>query len=197
MPSYTQANQPIEVTTPLGVDTLLLTGFQGEEGISRLFHFRIDMVADVKKEIAFSQILGQKVTIRLNRPLPPNRPRYFSGICVRFSQGEADTDFCTYQMEMAPAFWMWTKVAQTRTFQQQGVPEILKTVLQGLDVTYQLSGTYEPRNYCVQYRETDFNFACRSQWNVRRRESVPIDPWGQLVSERKYTVHVQLHRRIP
>ncbi len=161
MPPYTQANQPIEVVTPLGTDTLLITSFQGEEGISRLFHFRIDMVAEVKKEIAFNLILGQKVTIRLNQPVLPHKPRYFSGICVRFSQGEADTDFCTYQMEMAPAFWLWTKVAQTRTFQQQSVPDILKVVLQGLEVTYQLTGTYEPRNYCVQYRETDFNFACR------------------------------------
>ena len=67
MPSYTQANQPIEVVTPLGTDTLLITSFQGEEGISRLFHFRIDMVAEVNKEIAFNLILGQKVTIRLRQ----------------------------------------------------------------------------------------------------------------------------------
>ena len=138
----------------------LITGFQGEEGISRLFHFHIDMVAEVKKDIAFDQLLGQKVSLRLN--VATGKPRYFAGICIRFSQGEADTDFCSYQMEMAPAFWLWTKVAQTRIFQQQSVPDILKAVLKGLDpnVAYQL-GTYQPRNYCVQYRETDFNFACR------------------------------------
>ena len=41
------------------------------------------------------------------------------------------------------------------------VPDILKKVLDGLDVTYELQGTFEPRDYCVQYRETDFNFASR------------------------------------
>jgi type VI secretion system secreted protein VgrG len=157
MATYTQANQPIEIVTPLGKDALLITGFQGEEGISRLFHFHVDMIAEAKKDVAFDQILGQKVSLRLN---VGSKPRYFSGICIRFSQGEADTDFCAYQMEMAPAFWLFSKVARTRTFQQQAIPDILKAVLTGLDVTYQLSSTY-PRNYCVQYRETDFNFACR------------------------------------
>lgn len=41
------------------------------------------------------------------------------------------------------------------------MPEILKQVLVGLDVTYEIQGTFEPRNYCVQYRESDFNFASR------------------------------------
>ena len=41
------------------------------------------------------------------------------------------------------------------------MPDILKKVLTGLDVDYELQGTFEPRDYCVQYRETDFDFACR------------------------------------
>jgi type VI secretion system secreted protein VgrG len=119
------------------------------------------MVADVAKDIAFDKVLGQKVTVRLN--LANGKPRYFSGICNRFSQGEADKDFCTYHLDLVPQFWLLTRVAQTRVFQQQSVPDILKAVFKGLDpnVTYQLTGQYQPRNYCVQYRETDFDFACR------------------------------------
>jgi type VI secretion system secreted protein VgrG len=41
------------------------------------------------------------------------------------------------------------------------VPDILKKVFEGLDVTFELQGTFHARDYCVQYRETDFNFACR------------------------------------
>ena len=41
------------------------------------------------------------------------------------------------------------------------VPDILKKVLDGLDITYEIRGTFEPRDFCVQYRETDFNFASR------------------------------------
>ena len=62
---------------------------------------------------------------------------------------------------MVPQLWFLTKISQSRIFQQVPVPEILEQVLKGLDVDFQLTGTYEPRDYCVQYRETDFNFASR------------------------------------
>jgi type VI secretion system secreted protein VgrG len=161
MPPYTQANQPLEVVTPLGKDVLLITGFRGEEGISRLFQFTVDMVADAKTEIAFDKLLGQKITVRLS--LVNNKPRYFNGICNRISQGEWDNDFCTFQLQIVPQFWLLTKIAQSRIFQQKNVPDILKIVLKGLapNVAFQFSGQYQPRNYCVQYRETDFDFACR------------------------------------
>jgi type VI secretion system secreted protein VgrG len=158
MPDYTQANQPVEILTPLGKDALLITSFHGEEGLSRLFHFHVDMIADATKEIAFDKLLGAKATIRLNIG---NKPRFFNGICNRFTQGEGDADFTKYQMEIVPQFWVLTKKAQSRIFQQMSVPDILKKVLTGLDVVYQIQGTFQPRNYCVQYRETDFNFACR------------------------------------
>ena len=50
---------------------------------------------------------------------------------------------------------------QSRVFQQLSVPDILKQVLQGLNVTYRFHVTYHPRDYCVQYRESDFAFASR------------------------------------
>ncbi len=159
MPTFTQANQPVEVITPLGKDVLLLTSFQGEEGISRLFQFRIDMIADAKKDIAFDKLLGQKIAIRLS--MPNGKVRHFNGICSRFSQGEGDADFIAYQMEIVPQFWLLTKKAQCRIFQQLSVPDILKKVLTGVDIVNQIEGTFHPRNYCVQYRETDFNFASR------------------------------------
>jgi type VI secretion system secreted protein VgrG len=64
-------------------------------------------------------------------------------------------------MEIVPQFWLLTRRAQSRIFQHLTVPDILKKVLAGLDVTYEIQGSFEPRDYCVQYRETDFNFACR------------------------------------
>src|SRR5437588_127803 len=57
--------------------------------------------------------------------------------------------------------WLLTKRAQSRIFQHQSVPDILKKVLTGVDVAYEIQGTFEPRDYCVQYRETDFHFASR------------------------------------
>ncbi len=41
------------------------------------------------------------------------------------------------------------------------VEEILSKTLEGLQVRFELSATYYPRDYCVQYRESDFAFASR------------------------------------
>ncbi|MDP2605717.1 MAG: type VI secretion system tip protein TssI/VgrG [Deltaproteobacteria bacterium] len=157
--SYTQQNRPMEVTTPLGTDKLLLVGFTGQEAVSRLFSFQLDLLAENETDVAFDKLLGQKITVRLD--LLERDKRYFSGICNRVSQGERDDVFTSYRMEIVPELWKTTKKAQSRIFQQMSVPDILKKVLEGLDVTYEIQGTFHPRDFCVQYRETDFNFASR------------------------------------
>ena len=157
--NYTQQNRPMEVTTPLGPDKLLLMGFSGREVISRLFSFQLDLLAENETNVAFDKLLGQKITVRLD--LVEDEKRYFSGICNRISQGERDEIFTRYRMEIVPQFWLLTKRAQSRIFQQMTVPDILKKVLTGLDVTYEIQGSFHPRDFCVQYRETDFNFASR------------------------------------
>jgi type VI secretion system secreted protein VgrG len=161
MATYKQADRWMTVTTPLGPDDLLLVGFAGNEAISRLFSFQLDLVAENQTTIPFEQLLGQKMTIHLTLPESPSTKRHFSGICVRLSQSAQDNTFTSYRAEVVPEFWMLTKKAQSRNFQQLTVPEILKQVLAGLDVSYELTGAYNSRDYCVQYRETDFNFASR------------------------------------
>src|SRR5204862_4183364 len=50
----------------------------------------------------------------------------------------------------------------SRIFQHKTVPEILKELFKKLiDVTFEIQGTFEPREYCVQYRESDFHFVSR------------------------------------
>lgn len=149
------------VSTPLGEDKLLLVGFEATEQISGLFSFRLDLVATNAnaKDVKFENVLGKEMTVTML--MDGGKPRYFSGICRRFEQGNRDSDFTTYRAEIVPQFWLTTRTARSRIFQQISVHDILKKVLAGLPLEDKLGGTYEKREYCVQYRETDFNFACR------------------------------------
>src|SRR5882724_7437611 len=107
MATYTQSERPLEITTPLGKDVLLLTRFKGHETISRLFHFELEMLAGAKTEIKFDQILGQAVTFRVD--LTNGSKRYFNGIVTRFSQaGRNDMGFGRFRAEVAPMFWKLT-----------------------------------------------------------------------------------------
>jgi type VI secretion system secreted protein VgrG len=154
-----QAGRPLAVTTPLGKNDLLLIGVGATEVISQLFSFQLDLLAKNKTEIPFDKLLGQKITAQL--ALPNGGYRYFNGICNRVSQGEQDNTFTYYRMSVVPSIWLLTHRAQSRIFQQVNVPDILKKVLEEFDVGYELEGTFEKRDYCVQYRETDFHFISR------------------------------------
>jgi type VI secretion system secreted protein VgrG len=161
MAEYTQAKRPLRVTTPLGTDKLLLTEFSGQEEISRLFQFDLQLAATRDQDIAFDKLLGSPVTVEVDVVDGQIGTRYFNGIVSRFSQGKRDNNFIYYKAEVVPMFWLLTRVTQSRIFQQKSVPDILKAVLTGLKVKYDIQGTFEPRDYCVQYRESDFDFASR------------------------------------
>jgi type VI secretion system secreted protein VgrG len=151
-----------ELTTPLGKDVLLFHHMSAREELSRLSEYRLDMLSD-KGDIKLDDILGKNVTVKAE--LPDNTWRYFNGFVTRFSQGGNHGRYFTYHATVRPWLWMLTRTANCRIFQQMKVPDILKKVFndyaQIADTKFELTGTYEVWDYCVQYRETDFNFVSR------------------------------------
>jgi type VI secretion system secreted protein VgrG len=152
-------NRPIGITTPLGPDALLLSAFSGHEAISQLFAYRVDLVAANTQQVPFEALLGQPVTVALS--LASGGSRYFSGIVQRFSQGARDRKLTSHSADVVPSLWLLTRSQTSRIFQQLSVPDILRGLFSSFSTDFQLQGTYQPRNYCVQYRETDFAFASR------------------------------------
>jgi type VI secretion system secreted protein VgrG len=159
MPLFEQTDRPMKLTTPLGPNALILVGLEGLEAISRLFHFELKTVwVDNSKLLPFDQLLGKKVAAEISSL---KNKRYFSGIVSKVTQHERDEDFTYYSLEVVPELWLLDRKLCSRTFQHINVPDILKKLFTGLDVAYQIDGTFEPREYCVQYRETDLAFASR------------------------------------
>jgi len=155
---YTDALRTIELTTPLGANKLIASAFQGREAISELFFFHLDATTEETDPIAFDKLLGQNITVKLEMA---KGDRFFNGIVIGLAQGVREEVHTQYKLEIAPSVWTLTRNTQSRIFQQMSVPDILKKVFTGQDVDYQLQGAYDPREYCVQYRETDFSFASR------------------------------------
>lgn len=158
-PSYHQHARALRLRTPLGPDTLLAVGFEGTENISEPYRYEIKALALNEDMVPFERLLGNKLTIELEIPGGLYRP--ISGICSEISEGARDLHFTEFRLEMVPSLWLLGKRVQTRIFQHLSVPEILKKVLRGVNVSWELEGTYEPRNYCAQYDESDLDFASR------------------------------------
>jgi type VI secretion system secreted protein VgrG len=158
----TSSDPILSVTTPAG-GTLAVTAFEGREGVSRLFEFTVDLLADTDA-LAFDTLLGRGVTVHLL--LGDNTPRHFHGLVRSVAQGGTTHDASgeqrtAYRLTLVPALWTLTRTRRSRIFQQMTVRQILEQVLTGLTMQVDLRGKYEPRNYCVQYRETDFEFVSR------------------------------------
>lgn len=161
MGEYTQDYRLISIDTVLGKDVLLLQGFQGQDGVSRLFSFELMMHSE-NRSISFESIVGKKATIRLK--LPDNNERYINGIIASFSQGGASPEFASYHATLVPWFWFLTRTSDCRIFQNMTVPDIIQNLFQEhgfSDFKNKLHGSFKPREYCVQYRETTFNFISR------------------------------------
>ena len=159
MSSYTQSERPMTITTSLGKDALLLTEVKGHEQISGLFRFHLKVLAELKKPAAFDKLLGQPATVEI--VLSDGKKRYVDGIVSSMRQGHRDERFLHYGLELVPKLWLLTLRQQSRIFQRLTVPEILKKVLAGIEIQLDLTAVYEPRDFCVQYRESDFAFASR------------------------------------
>ena len=156
---FAHHDRPMKLTTPLGADTLILTGVRGREAISELFHFELEVVLeDTRKAFTFEQLLGQEVTVEF---VHTSGKRSIQGIVIQITQGDSVERFTPYHLEVVPRLWMLTRRHRSRIFQQKSIPDVLQEVLTGLDVSYQIQGDFEPREYCVQYRETDFHFISR------------------------------------
>ncbi len=163
--STTQEGRLLSLATPLAADFLLIKRIRAAEGISQLFRFELEMLHEEEEAgneptlIDPQQLLGQKMTVSVTQA--DGAERFFNGICVDFTQGNRNERFSKYKAELVPEFWLLSQNSQSRIFQNQSVPEILRRVFDGYEYDDEIQGTFEPRNYCVQYRESDFNFASR------------------------------------
>jgi len=168
MAKFTQENRHVKITTPLGTDKLLVSAMNGNEAISRLFSFELSLFSE-DQGIPFADIIGKGVTVAVE--LPAGGDRFFNGIISSFSQvsGEGTSSDDTtrvahYRATLVPKFWLLTRSAELRIFQNLSVPEIVEKVLKQFGITdfdLKLQGSYDKREYCVQYRETHFNFISR------------------------------------
>jgi type VI secretion system secreted protein VgrG len=165
--SFKQDGRLFSLKTPLGKDVLLLKDITGEEGISRLYSFHLNLLSE-NHSISFKDIIGKNVTISI--ALADGKTRYFNGIVSEFSQSrageqaKADILLSYYTATVVPWLWLLTRTTDSRIFQNMTVPEIVEKIFVEnhlKDFKLNLKDKCEKREYCVQYNETDFNFISR------------------------------------
>jgi len=156
-------NRRVQVNTPLPPSELLFRSMHGEEALSTLFEFDVDMVSE-SAQLDLRQLLSQSVTLRVDRGW--SQPRFLNGQVVRckmVGRATPTSRHYVYRATLRPWLWYLTQTKDSKIFQEQSVPDVIREVLAEYDhpVEFKLSGSYRKWDYCVQYEETDFAFISR------------------------------------
>jgi type VI secretion system secreted protein VgrG len=158
----THADRAIHLKTPLADDALLPRLVTGRERFSEPFRYDLQLLSE-QGNVNPDDILGKTVCLSYELPTGGGT-RYFHGFVTEFGQVGYRNRLHEYQAIVRPWFWLLTRTADCRIFQQRTVPEIFQEVCKAwgfTDYKLKLNGSYPKRDYCVQYRETDFNFLSR------------------------------------
>jgi type VI secretion system secreted protein VgrG len=154
--------QAVTVTSPPGVSALVFRTLRAREELGRLFEFELELFSE-NAAIKLADVVGQNLTITAE--FTDERKRYFNGDVVQFRQITQQVDkYFSYFAVLRPRLWFLGLTSDCKIFQNKTAPDIIKAILDehGItDVTRSLSRTYNPREYCVQYNESDLDFISR------------------------------------
>ncbi|TXG80257.1 MAG: type VI secretion system tip protein VgrG [Thermomicrobiales bacterium] len=153
----------MDIVTPLGPGVLLFRSMRARESLGRLFEYSVTALS-TRNDIDPNALLGKNVTIKLE--LPGGGTRCFDGIVARFSLAGSQGRLVRYEMVLRPWLWFLTRTAHCRIFQGKTVKDIISEVCDpgeypDVAIEFNLIEPYRTWEYCVQYRETDFNFVSR------------------------------------
>ncbi|WP_250475594.1 type VI secretion system tip protein VgrG [Caballeronia sp. GAFFF1] len=167
MSNVAAAQSPlVTVDTPLG-DDLRILAVRANAELGRMPRVELTLVSK-RADIDFGRILGKRASVSL--AVPGAKPRVFGGYVVGFRQTGMRGRLHVYEAAVRPWLWLLARRSNCRIFQNKTVEEIVKTVFadplyKGLEtgeIKWKASArAHPPRVYCVQYRESDFNFVSR------------------------------------
>ena len=152
----------IAFSCPLPPKDLRFVSMAATSALSELDGIDVQLASE-RSNIAAEKLLGKPAAVIMT--LRDNAKRHFNGIVTRFGMGQSRGRYFQYQATLRPWLWLLTRTSDCRIFQEQTVPEIVKAVFgdhAGIaNFEFKLFRTYRQRTYCVQYRETDYNFVAR------------------------------------
>ncbi|WP_174870949.1 type VI secretion system Vgr family protein [Pectobacterium polaris] len=145
----------------LPTSTFAVVDFQLSEALNQPFALSLNL-ASALPDIDFSAVLDQPCELLVW--YEGELQRRVSGIISAFAQGDTGFRRTRYQAEVRPALWRLGLRTNARIFQAQKPEAIIGTLLEESGITdyaFALRHDHAPREYCVQYRESDLAFVTR------------------------------------
>ncbi|EAQ03157.1 Rhs-family protein [Pseudooceanicola batsensis HTCC2597] len=156
-------NRMLRMETALPKEKVFIKNARVSEGLSQLTETRIEFLSN-DRNIDLQDFIGTPITIELDEE-PQDARHKFSGTCISVEYLGLYQGMLHLVAEVRPWLWYLTRTMNNRIFQEMNAVEIIKSVLgdHGFsgNITEKTQGSYDVRTYCVQYRESDFDFISR------------------------------------
>jgi type VI secretion system secreted protein VgrG len=144
-----------------GAETWLFHSMVGSESISAPFEYEV-LALSSNPKVAANDLLGKPLKVSMEGG-SDGPQRWFHGLCVAFGIDGNVGRYHRYRLTLRPWLWLLTRSSRLRIFQDQTALQIVKSVFGEYASNFvdETGGRYPVRQYCVQYRESDFNFVSR------------------------------------
>lgn len=159
MPRTTDSNTTLSLTAT-SLSALYPESISGEESLNALSSQTLNGLNDGASLTLASAVASHITTTLHNDAL--TRP--LDALVAEIRQLPADATAERYQLLLRPWLWWLTLASNNRVFQNLATSDIVTTIFKAhgfTDFQLKLTGSYTPREYCVQYGETDFAFVSR------------------------------------
>lgn len=164
MQDANQAQFEINVAT---IDIpLQVYSFSGQETLGENYQFDVTFICE-EPELNLAQWLQLPACLTLHHDNNPDfAPRYVHGIIESIEQISTSFRNSTYRLSLVPIFALLNYRTNYQIFQNKTVPDIITEIYQQAGIlsnhfAIELFNTHEPREYCVQYGESDAMFVQR------------------------------------
>lgn len=167
----------------LPADTLMVQKLVGDERMSGLFRFELDLICEDRdldlEQVLYAPVkLGIKVAVKLAGGKVGTTTREIAGVFETFEEHEQGQGWTKYHAVMVPKLWQTTRTSRSRIFMAMSLEDLVTAVLSDdgldpqLDFEFQLQrpgadgdpktrAVYPEREYVVQYEESDWHFLAR------------------------------------
>lgn len=157
----TETARQMELSCPLDPAVLRVRHLSGTERLGQCFEYALTLYSE-KSDVEAEKLLGHHASVRLRCGEQPER--YFDGIVCQFDTTGRQGGYWTYRMVLRPWLWLLSRNSDCRVFQRATTLDIFHSILEGYsdkELENRLTYTQKPREYCVQYRESDLAFVSR------------------------------------
>jgi type VI secretion system secreted protein VgrG len=143
-------------------DQLQIRSVHGRERISRLFDLEVLVAVPVRAALDVDAVTGAQATLVFVED-GEERRRIHGMIAEAVDLLDTEPSTRAYRLRLVPRAFRMSLVRTQEVFVNVGIEAILqhKLGLVGLEARFTLGGKYDPRDFVVQYDETDLDFVSR------------------------------------